>query len=158
MNRRLANALVGPAGCLRPIAMTNNKLLSTPAWNICLLGKYAAVSKFLRLLEEHGKANDRAINQQTPQNTHDHSLAPDDPAMRQQHGQRHAHDDEEARDEPAEVDDAVGRALRHEVVAGLEALADKVGQRRHDVGRYDEEGEVVAVQRGGEDDEEEADG
>lgn len=66
-----------------------------------------------------------------------------------------AHDDEEARQEPAKVDDAAAGRLHKVIVVGG-APAEPVGQRRDYVGRDDEQRQVVLEEGGRQDDEQEA--
>ena len=73
--------------------------------------------------------------------------------------QGHSHEDQKSRQEAAEIEDGgCGGAGVHKVVVGCIAAADGVGERSEEVGRYDEEGGVLAIEGGGENDEEEADG
>lgn len=67
------------------------------------------------------------------------------------------HDDKEARQEPSKVDDAVAGAL-HKVIAVRCSSTEPVGQGRDHVGCDNEKREVVLEERGGENDEEKADG
>ena len=82
--------------------------------------------------------------------------------MGQQRRQRHAHNDQKPRQEPAEIDNraaaATGGRGIHKVVGRGATRAEPVGQGRERVGGDDEEGQVVVVEGGGEDAEEEADG
>lgn len=66
-----------------------------------------------------------------------------------------AHDDKEAREKSPKIDHTAACRL-HEVIAAGCPSAEPVGERRDDVGCDDEQGEEVAVEGGGQDDEEEA--
>ena len=65
------------------------------------------------------------------------------------------HDDEEASEEPAKVEHSTTCRL-HEVIVARGPSAQPVGEWCDDVGRHDEQREEVAVEGGGEDDEEKA--
>ena len=79
--------------------------------------------------------------------------------MRQQDRQRDALDNQEAGHEAPQVDNGRGRGRAvHEVIGRRKVAAKIVGERREDVGGYDEEREVLVPEGGGEDYEEEADG
>ena len=67
------------------------------------------------------------------------------------------HHNQKPRAEPPEINHRIPTAL-HEIIRVGTSPADPVGEGRDDVGCYDEEGEVVFPEGGGEDDEEEADG
>lgn len=111
--------------------------------------------ELLLLPKKHAKTDNRPINQQPANNTHNHSLHANQITMRQHDRQRNAHHHQETRDESSQFHDGVAGPGIHEVIVAVRFAADPVGQGREDVGCYYEEGEVVLEEGGGEDYEEE---
>ena len=118
-----------------------------------------AILKLLLFPKERRKANNRPIYQQSPTNTHRGRRHANIITVRQQHRQRDPLHAQEARQEPAEIDNGAAAAAvgADEVVAGAGAfVADEVRKGRYREGRDDQE-RVVGVEEGaGEDAEEEA--
>jgi hypothetical protein len=69
----------------------------------------------------------------------------------------HSHNHKESSQEPSQFHNAAASRI-HKVIVRLRFAAYPVGHRREDVGCYDQEGEEVVVEGGGEDDEDKADG
>jgi hypothetical protein len=113
--------------------------------------------KLLFLLEEETEADDGAVDEQAAYYGHDHGLDVDDAGMRKDNRQGNAHDNKEASQEPAEVENGSAGAL--DKVIGVGALAaDPVGDGSEDIGGDDKQRVVVVPESAREDDEKEADG
>jgi hypothetical protein len=69
----------------------------------------------------------------------------------------HSHNHKEASQEPSQFHNAAASRV-HEIIVRLRFAAYPVGHGRENVGCYDQEGEEVVVEGGGEDDEDKADG
>lgn len=83
--------------------------------------------KLLLLPKKHAKTNNRPINQQSPNNTHNHSLHANQITMREHNGQRNPHHHQETRNESSKFHDGIAGPGVHEVVVAVRFAADPVG-------------------------------
>jgi len=142
--------------------------------------KAALHLELLLLPEEHGEADDGAVDEQAADDAHDHCLDANLLSVCQHYGKSceigvsthvldpksalceakskhtHSHDHEKSSQESAQFHNAAASRV-HEVIVRLRFAAYPVRHRRKHVGCDHEQGEEVVVEGGGENNEDEAD-